>query len=1159
MKRRVISLLAILAMLCSMVVFAMPTTVVAASVDDGPLASIMDDIALGATELGKLSANADEEAIIKAAKLDKDNIEWKDFEWNVNDFPRYAYHKIYEAAGYPLDQWSISKQEDWEAMREVADSVNGTRENKGEDAKKDPETGEYQDYFIGTVFHLTNDIQFSYPNFTYLAESTGAKDPYTGAEVRSMGFSAYNNGGGFAGTINGHGYSFKDIKVIALKKWIQKKDASGAYVNEFYENEELYCGLFHRLSNCTFIDFGLEGGAFYQNTGGGVNNISSFGNVISGKTPTFTRVWSSATIATNSGGQLTGLVGSFADQYITVNVNGFVFDGTFIKAADQSQPRFFALYGSTSPYVADDNKFYNVITDFSSLDGKYDILTSVATPATSHSNTAALFALSSEEAAISATENVYAVKRKENGIDAGYAVGSVLSDSKASKALLTDMSAAEAAWTINRNPSKSEKPVYFKLNENGKVRPIPEGKSDGMIVGITVEIEDITKNVCVNPGDTVDLKAALGYRGDVEFVVSSGDCTIIDGTTAIVNGNATVKMINPCVEHDFRYVKGDKEHTATCSICNHKVTEACVLTDCTPNPFEWNAYTHNGTCVCGNAFSEVCDYVYTKTDDGYKYVCSCDREEVAPAPMVPGDVKVSVDGKVDGKVDLTDAIALLKNVVNENAAINVRNADVDGDNDPGIQDVRKIILFFLKDKKTIDAFEAIQQRVNEENFYNEKNIEFGNLKMDGEDGTNLRYIRTNLIPVSKGNKIVFGPVRKAQAVLGHFYDADGKAIELINVNNERLNAGENAEYTFNAEVLGKDVEVIDNGKSAVIDDLLPKVVDGLEMVSIVAPEGAAYVRLQANAKEEDQFYIRINNEFSLADYQCRTNGDANTLTNEERGQLFLTVGDSLCAAARDTLADIYPKKGWEGRININFGAQTVDSSQGGTTISTAKYYVEEDPENDTDGNDNVKYCIVNQITMHRNGLPFEYVLIEGGANDAAYAKKSSDKLAYDTKIGYYENDDPSGKQIFNPNSYHPKDFAPANTFIGGLERAIYTTIKTYGDTAAIGYLLPYPMPKSDQFEYTDNYFQFVDEVCQKWKIPYLDLYYENLNNFNTEDYTINKPLTGPDYIHADGEGYDIMQKYIDPFVQNEMRPVDQEIYLEIQQYIDIPQNLNINS
>ena len=1039
MKKRVISLLAMLAMLCTMVVFVAPTTTAA------------------------------------------------------EDYTSYPAFSTYTGASDTRKDWTISSKADWDKMREVADVATG-------------------DYFSGYTFHLTKDIDFA-------VDEANRQQP--------MGI---NNtaGAAFAGTINGHGYGFNNIYICNSEK-------------ATYGESVIHTGLFLRLGNCKFIDFGLNSGLIRQISSGATGTISSFGTVMTGKVPTFERVWSSVYIAPYCSARINGLAGSIGSTAATVNVNGFVFDGVLAKgygSTHKNQDSYAVRYTgeSTNP-----GTFHNIITDFAGYNAKVEPGSATDPYKITRKDGDAKFALfsfySEEAFKLTDIKNVYGVKRSEDGVDEGYAIQTTMGGDNADS-LLTDMSAAEAAWTINENPT--DKPVYFTL-KNGKVRPIPEGKSDGKIVRIKVT-GDADKSVFVNPGSTVNLKTELGYTSDISFEKVAGDCTINGTSVTIGTEDVTLTMTNSCVNHSFTYTKGEKVHTATCSLCGHKEKEDCKLINCTINTIDWNAATHTGTCeFCGNVFSQVCANEYKKTDTGYQYVCLCGRTAEAVAPVVVGDANE------DGAIDLFDAVRLLKKVAEKPVEINERNADVNGDNVPAIQDVRKILLYYMNDADTKAEFKATEGRVNEGNFYNADNIEDGNLKMDGSEGTNLRYIRTDYISVNAGNKIVFGPVRKAQAVLGHFYDKDGNAIELINVNNENLKT----EYTFKAEVTGKDVEIIDFGKDATVGTLGTKVVDGLEMVSIVAPAGAAYVRLQANAKEGKQYYVRINNDFSLADYQCRTRGDANALTNEERGQLFLTIGDSLCSAARDDQdTTVAPKKGWEGRIHRDLGAETVDTSQGGSALSTIRYISDKDNSDlDTEGSSssyNQRQCIVNQLTMHReSGRAFEYILLEGGGNDASQ----------DAKIGYYENDDPNGKKLFNPTSYDPKDFAPEETFIGGFERAIYSAIKTYGDTAAVGFLLPYPMPGDDRFADMDNYFIYVQEVCEKWDIPYLDLYYDKLKNFDTVKFTTNGDHTGPDYIHADGTGYDMMQVYITPFVQNEMRPVNQEIFLEVQKYKDIPLEL----
>lgn len=1081
MNRKVISLLAILAMLCTMFTFEMPSIAEEASSEDTALSSILADIDAGGTELKKLLADADEAAIIAAAELDKSGITWKAFEWDVNDYPRYAFHKVYEAAGYAendaVKNWSISDPADWEAMRDVADGVNATIGNAGADAPT--ENGEYVDYFKGVTFHLTGDIEFSK------------------TQMKPMGFSIYKEGGGFAGTLDGHGYGFTDVYVRVVKNDALNPDTEKAYANSC-----IYTGLFHRLADCTIKDFGLNRGLITTNTGSTQSCISSFGTVISGKTPKFERVWSSAYLYAQSNTRGTALVGTFDNTDITVDLNGFVFDGAMVKGygAEHSGQFTFGVYGTQGTTMGDDNSFYNIITDYKSCNGSFNtnyVITEKVRGARS-----ALFNFSSVTAYEACDiENVYAVKGK--GINDGYFIAGTGYGGSGSEDLLTDMSAAEVAWTINQNPTSlnedgtGAEPVYFTLNDNGEVRPIPEGEQDGKIIKASIT-GAITKDLFVNAGSTVDLKTKLGYNDTASLTISEGDGYSVDGSSVTFGtADVTLNLAVDC-EHNFSYENNGEQHIGTCSLCGYQIAEDCVAETYTESENTTDAATHSGECkVCETTFTQPCDFAL---NDG-KYVCAdCGREADAPAEMVAGDVKG------DGKVDLTDAIALLKKLVDESRTINERNADVDGDGgEPAIGDAHKIILFFLKDKKTVDAFEAIEQRVNKANFYNEETIAVGNLKMDGTDGENDRYLVTENIAVGKGNTIVFGPVRPAQPVMGYFYDADVTPMNDGLINHLDINTV----HTF---------------------------AEGMIMASVTVPEGAAYVRLQANAEEEDQFYIRINNDFSIADYQYQTKADADALGNPLKDQFVLTVGDSLCAAGGNADRDPTPDGelgGWPRRIKQQYNASVINSSQGGAGISIVKFLNNTTGETITD-----RQCIVNQLNMHRDtGRQFEYILLEGGGNDAANATEQYGIVG--------EVSD----------SFDPATFDPS-TYAGGLELLIYSTIKTHGDTAAIGYMSYYDMPYA-AFEgmHTNNrYFTVGKEICKKWGIEYLNLNEDEEFNERFDESKYNK-TTNPnahtyDGIHANDAGYDIMYDYIGPFMQ-EMRPVSQEIYLEVQKYNEI--------
>ncbi len=1068
MKRRVISLLAILAMSCSMVVFEMPAIAEEASSEETALSSILDDIASGKDALSALSADADEDAIIEAAKSDKNNIEWIDFDWKENPYPRYAYHKVYEAAGYAendaVKNWSISDPADWAAMRDVADVAT-------------------EDYFADVTFHLTKDIDFTIDE-----------------RIKPMGINS--NGAGFAGILDGHGYGFNTFYVYVNSSDIYDKAKSSG-------KDVVHAGLFLRLANCTIRDFGLNSGIIHQASSNTHGITSSFGTVVEGRIPTFERVWSSAIVYARSNARASALVGAFDDYWVKINLNGFVFDGAIVKdaSASYSGQIFFGIYGrNDGMFTADGNDFYNIITDFRACNGTVSLNSNGYTirPDTnaeySRGGKAALLPFGSADAFDEAKiKNVYGVKRASEGVKEGYILGGGGWGGYDSDSLLTDMSAIEAANAINNNPTSlaedGAEPVYFKLNNEGKIRPFAK--------------EDFG-----NSKNVVRLKLT-GTRNEEIYVDRNAvyNFTLINKTTgqifAEVDGfkqtekqfklskSVTVEVTENCT-HSYEYEAeeaGKNEHTATCA-CGYQFAEACTPNEdgYASNDITADAATHSGKCKdCDAAITQNCDFEYDEANN--KYVCAdCERTVDALAPMVPGNV----DGK--SGVTLFDAIQLLKKTVDPSVDANVHNADVDGNNYLDVRDAVKIVKLALGDKKTKNEIEALAKLVNESNYYSKVGVadDGATLTLDGEEkySYNDRYVLTNGISgISTGNKITFGPVRLGQAVMGYFYDAKGNPLQLINHTNVTV------EHQFK---------------------------QGMVMVSVSVPQGADTVRFQVNAEEKDRFYIRINNDFTVADYQYRTKLKEATLENPLKDQLLLTVGDSLCAAAnlkRDSKPD-GNLKGWARRIYQQFGAKVINSSEGGSAVSTIKFY-ENSVQTDTEPLSS-RQCIVNQLSEHTNiGREFEYILLEGAGNDAANG----------AAIGKVS-------PLYDPESFD------MTTYAGGLEMMIYTAIKEHGDTAAIGYMSYYDMPGApyEGMHRNHEYFAVGKQICEKWGIEYLDLNTilntsERKDIFNAIDLNVHTH----DYIHANDDGYDIMQPYINAFLP-QMRPASKKIYDIVQRY-----------
>ena len=1091
MKRRVISLLAILAMLCTMVVFVAPTTTAA-----------------------------------------------------EEDYTKYPAFNTYQA-GTDITQWTISSVEDWTKVCQVAGASTEA------------------EYFKGYTFHLTTNINFNHAKIY----------PVGSAKTGQA------SGGVFAGTINGHGNSFQNVG-------INPNDYSFDY-DSTGEKKIPSIGLFLRLGDCEFIDFGLEGGLVYD---GGTSTVagavSSFGRAMPGKTPKFTRVWSSVTVACMKEGTASGLVHTIEENAITVDVNGFVFDGRIIKSENgKYDGQFnFGVTGHTMKALSKDNSFANIITDFASFNAKFTPNINGAHTYTQNEEynpgvRTALFNFDTVTNFQNANKgNIYAVKRSKEGIDEGYFLNFRSGyGGSGSEELLTDMTAIEAAWAVNSNqPISGKDAVYYTLVEetvNGetikKVRPIAEGAQTGKIVKVT--LDGMRKETYFfNAGQELSLKDDLNKVEVQTFKV--GGTSLEDDAYTLGANDITIDVgkVTSHSSHTWKYdwVEGTDTHTRRCTVCNYFNPDRKY--DCTPadgssftkpdidyvDLAEGQEATHSVVCKDCGAHEIKCKVEYVINEDKDNVwdfsKCSCGRSNVSHTDvrgMLAGDVNLN------GTVDARDAIAVLKKMVKRPVnKFNERNANVDEDNNIEAQDAYTIILRWLGDNKIITKLKTIEAKANTANHYNKTTV--GNLKMDGSEGTNDRYVctRDTDIAVKEGDTIVFGPVRMQQAVMGWFYDADENPLTVINRNDKNLEV----EYEFaDGDGKLKEADLTDAGRTVHNESL------GLVMASIVVPEGAAFVRFNVNAEEKDKYYIRINDEFSIGAYKSITKVDVSTLGNPLKNQFVLNMGDSLAdGAGHYPLRDPDPDGRltcWSRRTMQQFGAKVVTSAQGGSTVSTKQ--LQDTYAAQMKKGEGLSFssrsCILNQINEHSNsGRQFEYILLEGGGNDAGG----------NAPLGYIGD------------SFDPNSFDTVDTYSGALERLIYTAIQQHGDTAALGYFIPYDMRYPSKAYSTltgaGTYFDRCKEICAKWGIPVCDLFYishedENGNivfdsRMNTEEATkyfgdkyseqvlnpdVDTSATGLTYdgCHALDAGHEILFTYIKPFML-EMKPVSAEIYAQVQEY-----------
>lgn len=230
-------------------------------------------------------------------------------------------------------------------------------------------------------------------------------------------------------------------------------------------------------------------------------------------------------------------------------------------------------------------------------------------------------------------------------------------------------------------------------------------------------------------------------------------------------------------------------------------------------------------------------------------------------------------------------------------------------------------------------------------------------------------------------------------------------------------------------------------------------------------------------------------------------------------------GDSICHGTSVGSSDPTYGQGWAGRIgklnNMNYKNYGIS---GGVITSN-------DAFEDID-----LHSVVDNIDNMYNDYPdADYIIFEGGTNDADRLGVFTDN----SKVGTLDITDFSG-------NYDVK------TFTGALETIFFKATK-YWSGKHIGYIVAQKMgygSKQYDKEHSNRraYFERAIEVCEKWGIPYKDLWNDcYLNPKNPNMYTYGKTADenialGNLYVdgqHLSAGGYD----YISPIIEGWMKTI----------------------
>lgn len=196
------------------------------------------------------------------------------------------------------------------------------------------------------------------------------------------------------------------------------------------------------------------------------------------------------------------------------------------------------------------------------------------------------------------------------------------------------------------------------------------------------------------------------------------------------------------------------------------------------------------------------------------------------------------------------------------------------------------------------------------------------------------------------------------------------------------------------------------------------------------------------------------------------------------GKTALYLGDSIAYGANDDSLH----RAWGGRIAERYSMLSTNVAKSGWTLST------------------YKSAIVTQLD-NADAANYDYIILHGGVNDV-----SANKSASNVEIGTVDEDN------FTPGSFD------CTTVAGALEDLICTA-KQKAPNAKIGYIINYDI--SEKIGDMQGYYLIAKMICEKWDIPYLDLY-DNTDFSSVFD----QSLYLADGVHPNSSGYEILADFI---------------------------------
>lgn len=231
--------------------------------------------------------------------------------------------------------------------------------------------------------------------------------------------------------------------------------------------------------------------------------------------------------------------------------------------------------------------------------------------------------------------------------------------------------------------------------------------------------------------------------------------------------------------------------------------------------------------------------------------------------------------------------------------------------------------------------------------------------------------------------------------------------------------------------------------------------------------------------------VKVNGEAIDVDFNQFVRNPFNNKT-------ILFAGDSITYGAGERPeSEDYSQTGWVLRIkNNNQTAKVFGYGVGGSTIAKR---------------DNRSDDICSRINkMYEQHSEADYIILQGGVNDAynpttiALGEISN---GYDAELN-------------------------ENTFCGAFESMLKKSI-TFWKGKKIGYIVTFKVPSAIRL---GNYMDLAKQMCEKWSIPYLDLYNNSGLCYALDE--IKQEFSKGDGLHPNTAGYDLITPKIEQWMKS---------------------------